>query len=193
MWDGPSATCGRTSRFPDLTSLLDGVVDTMSVREREIQDREGRWYSMRIRPYRTMDNKIDGAVMIFIDIDAARRIHLELQREQGFTAAVLESAAALVMVTDLEGRIVRFNLACQRLSGYSFEEVEAKPVWDVLVPPEEIEAVKQMYQELSESRLVREHESNWVDRNGQRHLISWSSTAVAEAGDGASTYRPGRS
>ena len=103
---------------------------------------------------------------------------------KAFTAAVLESAAALVMVTDLEGRIVRFNLACRRLSGYSFEEVEAKPVWDLLVPPEEIEAVKQVYLELSESRFVREHDSNWVDRNGQRHLISWSSTAVAEAGDG---------
>jgi two-component system, chemotaxis family, CheB/CheR fusion protein len=36
---------------------------------------------MRVRPYRTMDNKIDGAVMTFIDIDAAKRIHLELQRE----------------------------------------------------------------------------------------------------------------
>ena len=171
--------------IPDLTRLVAEVVDTMSVREREVQDLEGRWYSMRIRPYRTMDKKIDGAVLIFIDIDAARRVHLELQREQGFTAAVLESAAALVMVNDLEGRIVRFNLACRRLSGYSLEEVQGKPVWDVLVPPEEIDAIKQMYKELSQSRVVREHESHWVDRSGQRHLISWSSTAVAEARDAA--------
>ena len=166
---------------PDLASLVTEVVDTMSVREREVQDREGRWYSMRVRPYRTMDNKIDGAVMTFIDIDAAKRIHLELQREQTFTAAVLESAAALVMVTDLEGHIARFNLACRRLSEYSFEEVEGKPVWDVLVPPEEIEAVKQVYKELAESRSAREHENHWVDRSGQRHLISWSSTVVTEA------------
>ena len=130
-----------------------------------------------------MDNKIDGAVMTFIDIDAAKRIHLELQREQTFTAAVLESAAALVMVTDMEGHIARFNLACRRLSEYSFEEVEGKPVWDVLVPPEEIEAVKQVYKELAESRSAREHENHWVDRSGQRHLISWSSTLVTEAQD----------
>ena len=168
---------------PDLAALVTEVVDTMSVREREVQDREGRWYSMRVRPYRTMDNKIDGAVMTFIDIDAAKRIHLELQREQTFTAAVLESAAALVMVTDLEGHIARFNLACRRLSEYSFEEVEGKPVWDVLVPPEEIEAVKQVYKELAESRSAREHENHWVDRSGQRHLISWSSTVVTEAQD----------
>jgi two-component system, chemotaxis family, CheB/CheR fusion protein len=166
--------------IPEMTSLVAEVVDTMHASEREVQDREGRWYSLRVRPYRTMENKIDGAVMIFIDIDAARRVHLELQREQGFTAAVLEWAAALVMVTDLEGRIVRFNLACQRLSGYSFEEVQGRAVWDVIAPPEEIEDVKQIYKELSESRSVREHESQWLDRNGQRHLISWSSTPVAE-------------
>jgi two-component system CheB/CheR fusion protein len=168
---------------PDLAALVTEVVDTMSVREREVQDREGRWYSMRVRPYRTMDNKIDGAVMTFIDIDAAKRIHLELQREQTFTAAVLESAAALVMVTDMEGHIARFNLACRRLSEYSFEEVEGKPFWDVLVPPEEIAAVKQVYKELAGSRAARENENHWVDRSGQRHLISWSSTLVTEAQD----------
>ena len=168
---------------PDLTALVAEVVDTMSVLEREVQDREGRWYSMRVRPYRTMDNKIDGAVMTFIDIDAAKRIHLKLQREQTFTAAVLESAAALVMVTDMEGHIARFNLACRRLSEYSFEEVEGKPFWDVLVPPEEIAAVKQVYQELAESRSAHEHENHWVDRSGQLHLISWSSTLVTEAQD----------
>jgi two-component system CheB/CheR fusion protein len=168
---------------PDLAALVSEVVDTMSVREREVQDREGRWYSMRVRPYRTMDNKIDGAVMTFIDIDTAKRIHLELQREQTFTAAVLESAAALVMVTDTEGHIARFNLACRRHSEYSFEEVEGKAVWDVLAPPEEIEAVKQVYKELAESGSAREHENHWVDRSGQRHLIAWSSTLLTEAQD----------
>jgi two-component system, chemotaxis family, CheB/CheR fusion protein len=168
---------------PDLAALVTEVVDTMSVREREVQDREGRWYSMRVRPYRTMDNKIDGAVITFIDIDAAKRIHLELQREQTFTAAVLESAAALVMVTDMEGNIARFNLACRRLSEYSFEEVEGRPFWEVLVPPEEIAAVKQVYRELAESHSAREHENHWVARSGQRHLISWSSTLVTEAQD----------
>ena len=41
--------------------------------EREVQDREGRWYSLRIRPYRTRENKIDGAVMLLVDIDEHKR------------------------------------------------------------------------------------------------------------------------
>ena len=53
--------------------LIAEVIDTVSIRERDVQDREGRWYSMRIRPYRTSDNKIDGAVILLVDIDRIRR------------------------------------------------------------------------------------------------------------------------
>ena len=58
---------------PDLEQLIAEVIDTVSIRERDVQDREGRWYSMRIRPYRTTDNKIDGAVILLVDIDRIRR------------------------------------------------------------------------------------------------------------------------
>jgi two-component system CheB/CheR fusion protein len=46
------------------------VIDTLSVREREVRDKEGRRYSLRIRPYRTTDNKIDGAVLTLVDIES---------------------------------------------------------------------------------------------------------------------------
>jgi two-component system, chemotaxis family, CheB/CheR fusion protein len=56
-----------------LDSLVGQVVDTMQPIEREVRDRDGRWYSMRIRPYKTLENKIDGAVIAWIDIDALKR------------------------------------------------------------------------------------------------------------------------
>ena len=58
---------------PDLEPLLTEVIDTGVVREREVRDREGRWYSMRLRPHRTADKRIDGAVMVLVDIDRVRR------------------------------------------------------------------------------------------------------------------------
>lgn len=57
----------------DLEKLIAAVIDTLEVREMTVQDRGGRWYSLRIRPYKTMDNKIDGAVIVVVDIDALRR------------------------------------------------------------------------------------------------------------------------
>jgi two-component system CheB/CheR fusion protein len=65
---------------PDMEQLIADVIDTMSIREREVQDREGHWYSMRIRPYRTTDNKIEGAVICFVDVDMLHRTVEELRK-----------------------------------------------------------------------------------------------------------------
>jgi two-component system, chemotaxis family, CheB/CheR fusion protein len=55
---------------PDIEKLLHDVIDTLSVREREVRDKQGRRYSLRIRPYRTADNRIDGAVLTLVDINS---------------------------------------------------------------------------------------------------------------------------
>ena len=58
---------------PDLENILRDVIDTLSTRERKVTDKEGREYSLRVRPYRTTDNKIDGAVLTLVDIDGAKK------------------------------------------------------------------------------------------------------------------------
>lgn len=59
--------------LPDLENVVADVIDSVMVKELEVQDREGRWYSMRVRPYKTADKKIDGAVIALVDIDVAKR------------------------------------------------------------------------------------------------------------------------
>jgi len=62
--------------IPDIEKLFHEVIDTLSVREREVHDKQGRLHSLRIRPYRTGDNKIDGAVLTLVDLNteaAAKR------------------------------------------------------------------------------------------------------------------------
>ncbi len=54
---------------PDLERVIKEVIDTLNIKELEVQDREGRWYSLRLRPYRTSDNKIDGVVLALVDVD----------------------------------------------------------------------------------------------------------------------------
>ena len=54
---------------PDLENILQEVIETLSTRERKVRDREHREYLLRVRPYRTTDNKIDGAVLTLIDMD----------------------------------------------------------------------------------------------------------------------------
>ncbi len=57
---------------PDLAGLITGVIDSLTPHEGEVRDESGRWYSLRVRPYVTLDNKIDGASIVLVDIDSIR-------------------------------------------------------------------------------------------------------------------------
>lgn len=93
----------------------------------------------------------------------------------------LETVGALVVVLDGEGRILRWNAACERATGYSRDEMLGKPFWDLLVP-EERDGVRGVFDRLLARSLPSRHENHWVGRNGTRRLISWSN-AVAGEGD----------
>jgi two-component system CheB/CheR fusion protein len=66
----------------DLGQLATGVIDTLEPHESEVQDREGHWYSLRIRPYITLENKIDGASIVLLDIDTIKRALEQLRAAQ---------------------------------------------------------------------------------------------------------------
>jgi two-component system CheB/CheR fusion protein len=57
---------------PDMEKILLEVIETLGTRERRVTDKEGRHYSLRVRPYRTTNNKIDGAVITLVDIDGEK-------------------------------------------------------------------------------------------------------------------------
>jgi two-component system, chemotaxis family, CheB/CheR fusion protein len=72
----------------DLAPLLAEVIDTVSPREREVQDSQGRWYSLRIRPYRTLENTVEGAVILLVDVDTLKQLEEVLhQRVEELAAA----------------------------------------------------------------------------------------------------------
>jgi hypothetical protein len=67
----------------DLASGIAKVIDTLTPLEREVQTKDKHWYSLRIRPYVTLDNKIDGASIVLLDIDTIKQ-HLEkMKHERG--------------------------------------------------------------------------------------------------------------
>ena len=62
-----------TFDLKDLDQLILEVVENLETREIEVSDRNGRWYTLRVRPYKTAEKKIDGAVLVLIDITHLRK------------------------------------------------------------------------------------------------------------------------
>ncbi|MGH8288553.1 MAG: ATP-binding protein [Steroidobacteraceae bacterium] len=102
----------------DLPKLLAEVIDQVSARDLELQDGTGRWYLLRLRPYRTIDNRIDGAIIMLFDIDSLKRSVEVLERQ----AKLLEQTHDAVFVRDLKGTIVFWNRGAELLYGFGKEE-----------------------------------------------------------------------
>ncbi len=110
-------------RVDNLKRLTLQVIESLSNQERDVQDVEGHWHSLRIRPYRTADNKIDGAVITLIDIDSLKRLsELEVRQkevaEQGreqeqvgrrFAEDVLDTVQEPLAAIDADGRVQMAN------------------------------------------------------------------------------------
>ena len=87
----PLSNIKHNLAFPGLGPFLAEVIDTVSVREQETQDRDGHWFLLRARPYLTQDNKIDGAVVMLVDINALKKSEEQIKETRDYTAAIVES------------------------------------------------------------------------------------------------------
>jgi len=101
------------------------------------------------------------------------------QRDE-LAEAMLEATDFLVVVMDPEGRIVRFNQACERSTGYTVQEVLSKQVWDILIPAEQVEGVKGVFHALAFDQMPNRYENHWIAKDGQRRLLSWSNTLLRD-------------
>lgn len=108
----------------------------------------------------------------------------KLREEQNFTNAVLNNAGPLVMVLDKDGRVVRFNKACERLTGYTYEEVHGSLIFEFLVSSRESGPVRDIFPLSAEKAPPPSFDDYWVGRDGQKHLISWSNSLM-DSGDGS--------
>lgn len=101
-----------------------------------------------------------------------RQLIAEVKEERNFASAVIDTAGALIVVLDLQGRIIRFNHACERTTGYSFSEVKDRHFGDLFLVPEETEAVMAVFENLQTGNFPNEDENYWLTKDGDRRLIS---------------------
>jgi two-component system, chemotaxis family, CheB/CheR fusion protein len=111
----------RSLLVPDLEKCIKDVIDNLSILEREVQDRAGRWYSLRIRPYRTRENRIDGAVILLVDIDDLKRA----------LDTVVSTVHQPLLVLGTDFRVKQSNESFLKTFGLSAEEVENKKIYDI--------------------------------------------------------------
>jgi two-component system, chemotaxis family, CheB/CheR fusion protein len=114
-----------TDMINDIRSVLANLVPI----RREIRSRSNRWYDVRLRPYRTVDNRIDGVVITFVDVTDRREVEEALrnsERQLRQQTHLVELSRAPIFVWEFDGNIVAWNRGSQELYGYSPAEAIGK-------------------------------------------------------------------
>jgi two-component system, chemotaxis family, CheB/CheR fusion protein len=100
--------------LPHLESWLQDVIDSMNHKELEVEDKRGHWYRLQIRPYKTIENKIDGAVLVLIDIDYMKRSMGDISKTKEYCEAIVESTHESFLILDGSLKIIMANRAFYR-------------------------------------------------------------------------------
>lgn len=95
--------------IPDLEPLILEVLETLTTKELEVQTFGGYWYNLRIRPYRTTENQIDGIVLVLIDIDGLKRNAESLEQARNYAEAIVETVQVPLIVLDADFRVNKAN------------------------------------------------------------------------------------
>jgi two-component system CheB/CheR fusion protein len=95
----------------NLRNLVTAVIDTLIPYEQDVEDHLGHWFSMRIRPYRTTDNHIDGVVISLFDIDLLKRSAIELEVSRNYATAIIETLRQPLVVLSADLQVITANSA----------------------------------------------------------------------------------
>jgi PAS domain S-box-containing protein len=163
-----------------IQELIEGR-ETVPLVEEKILGLDGRVVDVEISAARFTDHEGTGIQIVFRDISERKQAKQQLQKERDFIDAVLEVAGALVVVLDRDGRILRFNRACEQTTGYSSEEVMGRHVWDIFMIPDEVAAVKGVFERLRGGEPRNDYENYWKGKGGFLRRISWSNTVLTDS------------
>lgn len=161
------------------------VLDTLIPKEVEARTRAGAWYLLRIRPYRTLENVIEGAVITFTEITEIKKAHAVLQESASLRrlALVAHDSFDAVTVQDLTGRILAWNPGAERIYGWSESEALNLKVSD-MVPESLRPQVLTRLRELATARVLSPYRMQKLTKQGQTVEV-WvtSSVLINEAGE----------
>ena len=150
-----------------------------------VVSRDGQviWFHCEAKMIRKDDGEPWFIHGVGFDISDLKRTEEALQEERNVVTAILDTVGALVAVLDTDGRIIRFNRACEQSTGYSFADVKGKFIWDLFLITEDMDGFKAAFHRTCADERAQEYESRWLGRGGVMRTIAWSTTMLPAGGE----------
>lgn len=153
--------------YDTLTKDIQTVLDTLVSTEIEVKTKDDRWYALRINPYRTLENVIEGAVIFFIDINeiVIARESMHKYKEQLQLAVIVRDSRDAVTMQNIEGRILAWNPAAKKMYGWSESEALKMNGYDRIPQKQKVKEIEVMRQ-LALSIVIKPYRTQRITKDG---------------------------
>jgi two-component system CheB/CheR fusion protein len=171
--------------YDRLVEDVQAVLDTLVPKEVEVQTKAGAWYLLRIRPYRTLENVIEGAVITFVETTEMKQAQAALRETETARrlAVVVRDAQDAIAAQDLTGRILAWNPGAVRMYGWSEAEALSMNIRD-LIPEAQREEALAMVKRLSRAEILEPYRMQRIAKDGRIVEVWLTATAlVNETGE----------
>ncbi|MGC2063950.1 MAG: PAS domain-containing protein, partial [Thermodesulfovibrionales bacterium] len=117
--------------IPDLHQMVHDVINTLVIKQREVQDDSNHWYSLTIRPYKTVDNRIDGVLMTLVDIDDIKRNLVRVKEAYDYANAIVETVREPLLILDSGLKVITANRSFYKNFLVDPEETEGRHIYEL--------------------------------------------------------------
>jgi two-component system CheB/CheR fusion protein len=142
--------------YPDLSDDALKVLKTLIYIKKQIPTKDGRWFSVRIMPYRTLDDKVDGVVITFFNISDLKEVEVKLHETEQMNKLLLNSASDIIIKLATDWKILEVNPAGEKYFGKNKKEIVNKNYIQMFIPEQSRKGTEnEMNKILSESQDTR--------------------------------------
>jgi two-component system CheB/CheR fusion protein len=161
--------------YPDMVSDARKVIKNLAPVQNTISTKDDRWYNVRIMPYRTLDDRIDGIVITFTDITASKKAEEALLMENRYRRLFESAKDGILILNEETGNIMDVNPYLIEMLGYSYEQFVEKAIWEI-GPFQDIVANKEKFSELKKKKFVRYENLPLQTAKGKEIKVEFVST-----------------
>ena len=167
------------TEYNNLVEDVQQVLDHLVPKEIEVETKLGKWFLLRIRPYRTLENVIEGAVITFFDISEMKKARDALRESDSLRrlAVVMTDSRDAILVQDMVGKIFSWNPSATRLYGWSETEALGMNIRDLIPSPGRDEALA-VVQQLSRAEILQPYRMERITKDGRTVRVSLTATAL---------------
>ena len=169
----------KIMRYDRLIPDVQGVLETLMPKEVEVQTHDGNWYLLSIRPYRTLDNVIEGAVITFVNVTERKAIEQKLREAERFRIGAGIATVGIVFYA-IDGAMSFANEAFLAMYGYEKQTEMAGTIWATLTPAEWMRPFKEATAELRASGHSTPYERQYLRKDGTKGWGLFAGQRISE-------------